>query len=924
MAQMVDYAVYGSSWCYQNPNPQSIEKFKQKSDRFWRFDEESNSWVELSLPFDLQSCVNGNCTKVGSIEPTKKKEDYSEQGGKFKIKDDDKAKVEESSHVVLPLRKRISLTKMSESSMWVTGESGSIYERFWNGVQWVIAPHDLPTLAGYAVSVFIVNQSILALSEGGTLYQLQLSDNSQPVWTVFMPSFESSEHYTVTEPSPTMEIKSGVVSHDWEKLYFVTMNGSLLELSEFQALRWINHGRPPGGNVAAIADAASIRSDVVFTVSSTGDLYEFDKNSRPSWKKHIWSETSMEEISLTPSTGCAIHGLIGAHSLSLFLLTKGGYLMERRLHRRKWKWIVHRAPKGHNLTAITPVIQSELNENFVSLFFTTASGFIYEYRLPKHSGTTHGNKIPDTWVNHMHPLHARAARGKSGVQLQVGRIVFPLDDGRLAELHLSGIGGENSGPSHQVNIRRKASSKYEWSIFDAPETEGWNAEYCTNEHGPSNCITGVKDTFGDDEQNDLGITLPTRRKKGHKYKHYLSPSSLIEPTEQSNFASKIVSTNFRMRAMQADRSFFLITNSGLTFEYLYIENVWLWLRHEHSTAMKGVLGNYNGSLFLVDIHGNLLIRERKNNELSWINCTAMRKGRQVAIGPPWDGIPGKARTVTVEDALFFVDKNGRLLQFTVALRKFKWKDCKYPPNTKVASIVDQEVFRMNIVFVIGRNGRLYQYNKVSELWHEHYQSPHLVLSKVPGTAMRPSLSSLTGSIFMLSGEGGLIEYHWNSLDGWNWVEHGTPYKNVTLLGAPGPCFEGNQLFLIGSDGNVYLRYLDQKMWKWKRYGFPNLENLVAKTQIGSGERKNVDCTVEDVVANFGNNAQRLNAQNGNCDEKVASIRPIPFSGESIIFELRDGRLAELRRMGDTEWAWSRTIGTPTSLCIENFWTALAS
>lgn len=30
--------------------------------------------------------------------------------------------------------------------------------------------------------------------------------------------------------------------------------------------RWINHGRPPGGDVAAIADASTIRPDVVFTV----------------------------------------------------------------------------------------------------------------------------------------------------------------------------------------------------------------------------------------------------------------------------------------------------------------------------------------------------------------------------------------------------------------------------------------------------------------------------------------------------------------------------------------------------------------------------------------------------------------------------------------------------------------------------------
>lgn len=80
--------------------------------------------------------------------------------------------------VDLPVRKRVSLTKVSEMSIWVTGESGSIYERFWNGVQWVIAPHDLPVSAGPAVSIFAVNHSILALSEAGVLYQVLPKTNT--------------------------------------------------------------------------------------------------------------------------------------------------------------------------------------------------------------------------------------------------------------------------------------------------------------------------------------------------------------------------------------------------------------------------------------------------------------------------------------------------------------------------------------------------------------------------------------------------------------------------------------------------------------------------------------------------------------------------------------------------------------------------
>lgn len=30
--------------------------------------------------------------------------------------------------------------------------------------------------------------------------------------------------------------------------------------------RWTNHGRPPGANVAAIADAGGVKPDLVFTL----------------------------------------------------------------------------------------------------------------------------------------------------------------------------------------------------------------------------------------------------------------------------------------------------------------------------------------------------------------------------------------------------------------------------------------------------------------------------------------------------------------------------------------------------------------------------------------------------------------------------------------------------------------------------------
>ncbi|XP_019057836.1 PREDICTED: uncharacterized protein LOC104811179 isoform X2 [Tarenaya hassleriana] len=736
-------------------------------------------------------------------------------------------------------------------------------------------------------------------------------ENSQPNWVEFMPQ--------ETEQSVASKIKSGVISRDARKAYFCTKDGMLLELIDAETPRWMNHGRPPGADVAAIADVANIK-DMIFTVSSTGVLYQYCRNSKPPWKKHLRKQDKADDTSLAPLLGCAIHGIVGDHSVSLFLLTKGGDLVERRLHQRKWKWIIHGRPPGNNrFTSIARVLQDEQNEVLSSgLFLSTSSGLVFEYQMLKHEGSPRRNEVTDAWINHMHPENAKVARGIAGLPLQAGRIVFPLDDGRLGELHLSGQGGEHLGPNDPSNTKRKPSAKYVWTTLDAPESEGWNAEYCVEERGSSNCMIGIKD--------ESTRTAVSRRRKGSQVQEYYLPRAASDVGKQTKTSEtsappgKTANSQYRLRMTHQGRSFFLVTDNGLTFEYINAENVWFWMKHEHSTPMKGVLGNYNGSLFLVDAHGSLLIRERCGQELVWVNCTSFRKGKQVTGGPPWDVMPGKGAKLTAEDALFFVGKSGKLLQLTVGSRRFKWKDCKHPRDTKIAAIADQELFRKNIVFAIGSNGRLYQYNKVTELWHEHYQSKHLVLSHQPGIATRPTPQSLKGSLFMVSEEGGLVEYNWN--DGWDWIEHGKPSKSVTIVSPPGPWFEGDQLLLIGSDGNVYLRYMDETTWRWKRCRFPNSNSGNHERARGRyGEEICVDISFRESSLK---NAEDQSNANKNCDTKVSPTRPILLTENSAIFELQDGRLAEMKRMENKIWVWSRIISTPTSLCDDTYWIAFAS
>lgn len=309
-------AVPGHSWCPLHPHPRREAEFKQKTNKFWEYQEQSNTWVEISMPFNLMSCINGTCTKVGSIKQPERKH------GRASISNQEK-----DTDPALPTRKRISLARMSESSVWVTGQSGSIYERFWNGVMWVIAPHELPTSAGYATATFIVNTTILALSEAGILYQLQLNEHAQPIWTDMTFSYEQLPNLGERTQSQGTHIRNGVVSRNGRKLFLSIMNGSLLEVTELQPLRWNCHGRPAGADVSYISDAENARPGTVFTVSSTGDLYEFDRETKPSWKKHIWSEKTTPNVSLSSSVGCALHGLLGSNSVSLFLVTKIGRMV---------------------------------------------------------------------------------------------------------------------------------------------------------------------------------------------------------------------------------------------------------------------------------------------------------------------------------------------------------------------------------------------------------------------------------------------------------------------------------------------------------------------------------------------------------------------------------------------------------------------
>jgi len=113
---LLESIVSAHSWCTPHPSPRQEARFEQKINRFWEYQEQSNTWVEISTPFDLMSCINGTCTKVGSIarKPASSPV-HSQEKEDARLDEEDE---EDRNGPVLPVRKRISLTRMSESSVW--------------------------------------------------------------------------------------------------------------------------------------------------------------------------------------------------------------------------------------------------------------------------------------------------------------------------------------------------------------------------------------------------------------------------------------------------------------------------------------------------------------------------------------------------------------------------------------------------------------------------------------------------------------------------------------------------------------------------------------------------------------------------------------------------------------------------------------
>lgn len=264
----------------------------------------------------------------------------------------------------------------------MAGPSGSVYERFWNGAQWVFIPHDLPAGSGKASALAAVNRTVIATSENGHVYHMYQNSKQALVWRFCgpkrpqgdptkpaggqlkrgekrsagaqlerdkqassKPAGAQSERDEAGSRKPSAgqlerdqssSKKPGQVETDDGHLvrgpgmptgeggtvFFTTRDGRLAELSNlWPSAVWGYHGAPRDADVAAVADACLMRPNFVLVVSSAGDLYELELRPAHVWRKHSRAGSELEDVPLLPGSGLVMRG---AHGVSVFLPTADG------------------------------------------------------------------------------------------------------------------------------------------------------------------------------------------------------------------------------------------------------------------------------------------------------------------------------------------------------------------------------------------------------------------------------------------------------------------------------------------------------------------------------------------------------------------------------------------------------------------------
>ncbi len=268
-----------------------------------------------------------------------------------------------------------------------------LYERWWDGVEWVWLNHGRPNgeRMAQAPGAAMLDEKLFVVTETGSLWERHWRDDlRQWVWN---DHGRPANQRIVHAPGAAM---AGV------KLFVVTETGNLWERhwrSDLDRWAWEDHGRPNNERIVQ-APGAAMLDEKLFVVTETGSLWE--RHWRGDLGRWAWEEHGRPANQrITTEAGAAMSGE------KLFVATETGNLWERhwRGDLGRWAWEDHGRP-GNQRVVHPPGAAMSASK----LFVTTADGNLWERQWRGDLGRW-------AWEDHGRPPGTSAATGPGGAMM---------------------------------------------------------------------------------------------------------------------------------------------------------------------------------------------------------------------------------------------------------------------------------------------------------------------------------------------------------------------------------------------------------------------------------------------------------------------------------------------------------------------------
>lgn len=299
------------------------------------------------------------------------------------------------------------------------GAFPDLYERRWDGDEWVWVDHGRPGRAIRGTpGAAMLGSKLFVTDEDGTLWErTRLAGTDDWVW---------SSH---GRPD-NRRIVSGPGAAMLDRKFFVVGDDGRLWERDWRAdlgrWAWNDHGRTPGGSVGT-APGAAMMNGKLFVGGTDGHLWE-----------RVWTGAQWVWVDHGSPPGTRVSTAPGAAMMDrkLFVGTADGRLFERYWNGTQWVWVDHGRPPGTTV-ATTPGAAMQARRLFVG----ADDGRLFERAW---DGTRWN------WIDHGAPAGRRVVTAP-GAAMMDGKLFVGAEDGHLYERAWSGTawGWEDHGtPMH--------------------------------------------------------------------------------------------------------------------------------------------------------------------------------------------------------------------------------------------------------------------------------------------------------------------------------------------------------------------------------------------------------------------------------------------------------------------------------------------